>query len=299
MKYYKILFIVTIVLTSFCCFAEEQTKIEELPEIDYAKLAFGEEETLEIMSWNIQNFPKTVSTVDYAAKIITAIDADVIGLQEIQSEDDFEFLLSKLDTLKWSGFRATSDEWEMNLAYLYKKDVIEVKQIYEIFPDDGHAFPRAPLILEMKYKDQDIVIINNHFKAKSGEKNEQRRIAACDKLYKYTEENYPETNICILGDLNDKLIDDPNVFEVFIDDENYRFADMKIAEDEDADWSYPYWKYRGHIDHILISNELFDEFSSIGSDIKVVTIDKFMEGGGDARYKYITDHRPVVMKLKF
>jgi hypothetical protein len=95
------------------------------------------------------------------------------------------------------------------------------------------------------------------------------------------------------------LIDDPNVFEVFIDDENYRFADMKIAEDEDADWSYPYWKYRGHIDHILISNELFDEFASKHSDIKVITIDKFMEGGGDARYKYITDHRPVVMKLKF
>jgi exonuclease III len=286
-----------LLLTTFC-FAEENP-IEELPKIEYEKLTFGEQETLEIMTWNIQNFPKTISTVDYAAKIIKAIDADVIGLQEIQSEDDFEMLLTELDTLKWDGFRATSDEWEMNLAYLYKKEKIDVKKIFEIYPDDGHAFPRSPLILEMTYQEQDIIIINNHFKAKSGEKNEQRRIKACNKLHIYIEETYPNENVCVLGDLNDKLVDEPNVFEIFINDENYKFADMKIAENDEADWSYPYWKYRGHIDHILISNELYDEFSAKESDIKVVTIDKFMEGGGDARYKYITDHRPVVLKLKF
>ena len=33
--------------------------------------------------------------------------------------------------------------------------------------------------------------------------------------------------------------------------------------------------------------------------VKVVTIDKFMEGGGDSRYEYIGDHRPVVLKLQF
>ena len=58
-------------------------------------------------------------------------------------------------------------------------------------------------------------------------------------------------------------------------------------------------KYRGHIDHILISNELFDEFEAGNEFVKVVAIDKFMEGGDDARYKYITDHRPVVVRLKF
>ena len=75
--------------------------------------------------------------------------------------------------------------------------------------------------------------------------------------------------------------------------------DLELAKIDSADWSYPYWKYRGHIDHILISNELYDEFENSDSFVKVVTIDKFMEGGGDARYKYITDHRPVVIKLKF
>ena len=45
--------------------------------------------------------------------------------------------------------------------------------------------------------------------------------------------------------------------------------------------------------------DFFDEFENAGSEVKTITIDKFMEGEGDARYKYITDHRPGVLKLEF
>lgn len=72
-----------------------------------------------------------------------------------------------------------------------------------------------------------------------------------------------------------------------------------IAANPEADWSYPYYKYRGHLDHILLSNELFDNVQDWKNDVKVVVIDRFMEGGESSRYKYITDHRPVIVKLKF
>ncbi|MBL7108488.1 MAG: endonuclease/exonuclease/phosphatase family protein [Candidatus Cloacimonetes bacterium] len=285
------------------CFAEN------LPEIEYEKLNFGEDETLEIMTWNIQNFPKSDATVDYVTKIIIAIDADVIGLQEIQKDSAFVLLLKNLNQKSseniWNGFRADTDKWEMNLAYIYKANVTDSVNVYEIYADDSkyHSpFPRKPLVLEFSYSNEKFYIINNHYKARSGEKNLKRRQKASELLDKYIEENLSEENVIILGDLNDQLIDEKqkNAFTVFLEnDENYKFVDFKIAEDEDADWSYPYWKYRGHLDHILISNELFDEFRASKSAIKVITIDKFMEGNGDARYKYITDHRPVALKLYF
>ena len=275
---------------------------EELPIIQYEKLAIGTEETFEVMTWNIQNFPKTEFTIDYSAKIINSIDPDLIGLQEIQSDSAFFALLdqlNKIDKHNWSGFRANTDKWKMNLAYIYKTEIIKVHKIYEIYDGDYYAFPRRPLVMEFEFKEEPFVIINNHLKAKSGEKNRNRRSDACQKLEKFIDNEFPNTNVILLGDLNDQLSDPEaeNVFQIFLNQPNkYKFADQEIAVDEKADWSYPYWKYRGHIDHILISNELFDEFES--AEVKTITIDKFMEGGDDARYKYITDHRPVVLKME-
>lgn len=298
----KILFAICSLLYAFLC-------AEELPEIKYENLSFGEEKTFEVMTWNIQNFPKSEYTVDYATKIILAVDADVIGLQEIQSDSAFVVLLKNLQKQdpedEWNGFRANTNEWEMNLAYLYKSSLIKVDSIFQIYPDDEkyhQPFPRKPLVLEFSCFDQKFYIINNHLKAMPGKKNMVRRRNACVLLDKYIDEFLSTENVILLGDLNDQLTDpeEENAFTVFLDDkQNYYFADWFIAADSTANWSYPYWKYRSHLDHILISNELFDEFEKKGSEIKTITIDKFMEGGNDARYKYITDHRPVVLKLYF
>ena len=75
------------------CFAENI-----LPDIEYDKLTFGNERTLEIMTWNLQKFPKTEHTVSYAAKIISAINADIIGFsmakpgKNVYSNRGFEFV---------------------------------------------------------------------------------------------------------------------------------------------------------------------------------------------------------------
>ena len=81
------------------------------------------------------------------------------------------------------------------------------------------------------------------------------------------------------------------------DTENYLFADMEIAEGSSAAWSYPWWP--SHIDHILITNELFDEFVNGSSTVQTIKIDEYMEGGFDDYYENISDHRPVALKLEF
>jgi endonuclease/exonuclease/phosphatase family metal-dependent hydrolase len=278
---------------------------DELPKIEYDKLLVGEAHALEIMTWNIQNFPKSEFAIDYAAKVINAVDPDIIGLQEMESDSAFFCLikqLNDLDKYNWSGYRANRNYWKQELAFIYKTDLIGVDKIYEIFYGDSKPFPRSPLVMEFIYNDQEIVIINNHFKARTGPENELRRRNAVNKLDKFILENHPDANVIVLGDMNDQLTDEgtENVFTTFLKKPvEYKFVDLEIAKNDSADWSYPYWKYRGHIDHILISNELYDEFEKSDSFVKVVTIGEFMEGGDDARYRYIGDHRPVVVKLQF
>tara|TARA_B100000315_G_scaffold218843_1_gene220398 strand:- start:25365 stop:25961 length:597 start_codon:yes stop_codon:yes gene_type:complete len=119
-------------------------------------------------------------------------------------------------------------------------------------------------------------------------------------LKEYIDTNFPNNNVIVLGDLNDILTDDSenNVFQMIINDtENYLFADMEIAEGSSSEWSYPWWP--SHIDHILITNELFDEFENNSSEVQTIKIDEYMDGGFDEYYENISDHRPVAMKLEF
>lgn len=284
------------------------TLLTALPSIDYSQLAYGDAATLEVMTWNLEHFPKHgEETIALAAGVILAVQPDIVAMQEIKSDSAFVALIAHLqaqDTENhWAGFRANSDAWDQNLAYIYKSSEVIISSISEIYRNDElyHGpFPRSPLVMEANWKGFELVLINNHYKARGGEENEARRAQASRLIDQYITANYDRANVIMLGDLNDKITDDKatNVFLPFLDKpEEYRFADMIIAQDSTASWSYPYWKYRGHIDHILISNELFDEFEQEASGVKTVVIDAVMEGGDDARYKYITDHRPVVLKL--
>ena len=103
----------------------------------------------------------------------------------------------------------------------------------------------------------------------------------------------------VIGDYNDELDDDTddNVFQNFIDDsDNYLFADMSIATGNPQNFSFPNWP--NHIDHILITNELFDEFNSDESrNYYHTNADNFIDGGFSSYDALITDHMPVGISL--
>ena len=111
--------------------------------------------------------------------------------------------------------------------------------------------------------------------------------------------NFSASNVILLGDLNDNLTDDAenNIFQDLIDDSaNYLFLDMNIAQGNSLDWSYPTWP--SHLDHILISDELFEDLQNPNSLISVIKIDEYM--GGWSNYdNNVSDHRPIGIKLDF
>ena len=268
-------------------------------------LSFGTDSTFEVMTWNIEHFPKNgQTTIDSLIQIIRALDIDVIALQEIDDKVHFVQLRDSLNLYGWSGYFVDSEY--SGLAYFYKTDEIESVTIFEIYTTLWTEFPRAPLMMEMKFKNENLTIINNHFKCcgngileiNNSNDEETRRLNASKLLDQYVSENYPNDRVIILGDLNDIITDSKNnnVFVPFIDNpKSYLFADMDIAEGSNTNWSYPSWP--SHIDHILITNELFEAFADNTSLIETIQIDNYLQGGMNKYDDIISDHRPVAMKI--
>ena len=262
-----------------------------------SSLSLGTEETLDIITWNIEWFPRQNDvTIGYITELIDSLNVDVIALQEIESETAFINLINKLDG--WEGYRANSAAHNLNLALLYSNN-LEVESIYEIFEDDWWSFPRPPLVVQIVWNGQNVYIINNHFKAMSGTENENRRKSASEELENYINNHLESYNVIVIGDLNDELNDEGvNVFQNFINDSiNYMFVDMGIAYGSSTNWSYP--GRPSHLDHILITNDLFDEFDNSGSKVQTIHIENYFDKGWSDYKKYVSDHRPVVLSLNF
>ncbi|HHL52652.1 MAG TPA: hypothetical protein ENJ39_04695 [Flammeovirgaceae bacterium] len=133
-------------------------------------------------------------------------------------------------------------------------------------------------------------LINIHLKCCGGSDNIARRTEASRLLKEYIDTNMPDEPVILLGDYNDEITSDtdPTPFQNFIDDTvNYRFADWDIATGSASNWSYPSWP--SHIDHILITNELFDKV--------VVTTTLKPEQCYSGYPSLVSDHRPVMLQL--
>jgi endonuclease/exonuclease/phosphatase family metal-dependent hydrolase len=262
-----------------------------------ASLFFGTPETFDVMTWNLEDFPRmNGSTISVVSQALKALNPDIVGLQEMVSRAGFEDLLDSLGT--WQGFRANSAAYDINLGFVYNPATISVNRIYEILDNDWRAFPRPPLVAELIYNSDTIYVINNHYKASSGEENESRRLSASTQLEEYIRTNLPDVKVIVLGDLNDELTDvqSVNVFWPFLSQtDKYKFTDYRIATGDAYFWSYP--TYPSHIDHILITDELFPAFANSGSAITPLLIENFISGGWNTYAVTVSDHRPLALKL--
>jgi len=269
-------------------------------------LSFGTNATFEVMTWNIEWFPKNgQTTIDSVTQIIKSLDIDLLALQEISDTNLFKNMVDSLDG--YTGYFKSG--WFGGLAYIYKTDSIDIIDIYEIFDTQPYwnAFPRSPMVMEMSFRNEYFIIINNHFKCcgdgildlSNPNDEETRRLYASNFLKQYIDSIFPNEKVIVLGDLNDILIDNQanNVFQEFLNDTtNYLFADMDIALGNSSGWSYPGWP--SHLDHILITNELFIEFGNGSSEIQTIKIDDYLAGGLWEYDAIISDHRPVALKIQ-
>lgn len=290
MKYTFLLFLF-ISINSFC------QNIENLN--------FGSDTTLDIMTWNIETFPKAgQNTMDSVQKIVEALDMDIIGVQEINDTNAFKTMVLTING--YSGFAKLN--YIVGLGFIYKTSSIQINSIYEIFtaPQYWNNFPRAPIVMDMNYMNERYILIVNHLKCCGdgfidlGNTNdeENRRLESVILLKEYIDQNFPTLKTIVLGDLNDLITDQPNsnVFQPILNDpSNYAFADNAIAIGPSSNWSYPTWP--SHLDHFIITNELFYETQNNGSYVQTLKLESEFAAGWSSYEAIVSDHRPVAMKI--
>jgi len=270
---------------------------------DYPVL--GSSQSLDVMTWNVENYPKHTQTNSYLIDIINQINIDIISFQEIENQNAFNNLINQLDG-NWVGYRADPGSNWGELSYAINLDEIVINNIYNILSEDAYFFAyREPYVVEFTHQGIDYIIINNHFKCCGDEyldlnntsDEEYRRLIASQLLEDYIDENLGSERVIVLGDLNDSLTDDQsnNVFWGFLNSDNFLFADYDIADGPSNNWSYPTWP--SHLDHIIITDELFSDFEN--SDVLTFKVDDYLSGGWNSYENYISDHRPVFMRMDF
>ena len=270
-------------------------------------LVFGGEGSFEVVTWNLQFFPKNnQTTIDSTKLSMLALNADVYALQEINDVDAFQDLANSLED--YMGYIIPNNYNNLKLAYLVHKDV-EVISHSSILNSNQYSYNfagRPPYLIELSFSGLTFYIINIHLKCcgdgildeLDSEDQETRRKAAINAIKYYIDNNLSDKNVLVVGDYNDLIEDDisNNVFQSFIDDsDNYLFADTPILDFPTYLWSYPTWP--SHLDHILITNELFDEFNNAYNYVTTINMAQYFSNGFEGYDNCISDHLPVGIRL--
>ena len=91
-------------------------------------LSFGTDYTFEVVSWNIEWFPKNGNTsANYVQTILTNLNADVYALQEI---DDTSLIKQVVTNIV--GYECFLSSYG-GLAYVYNTNTVQINAEYEIY----------------------------------------------------------------------------------------------------------------------------------------------------------------------
>jgi len=257
--------------------------------------AYGSLNSFDIITWNLENFPKSNTTIDTLKTIIPELFVDIIALQEIESTLALNTLTQELGD-DWISYIAEENSSWGELSYLVNMNEVEISEPpYTILNQYEYYFAyRPPFVLNViDQVGNPYVIINVHYKCCDG--SEDRRLQASIYLENYINTYHNNDNVIILGDFNDLLIDNPNVFTPFLNQTNlYEFADYYISQIDMIDqWSFPGWP--SDLDHILITNELFNE----NYQSNTLLVDDIYFNSIYNYDNYISDHRPVGIKISY
>ncbi|MEN8223258.1 MAG: endonuclease/exonuclease/phosphatase family protein [Acidobacteriota bacterium] len=271
-------------------------EVEDIDDPVHSLEKVGKDDTLELVTWNMHNFPDNGSkSIDSYKLIIENLDVDLYAVQEIADTWSFDNLMVSLAEYDGVYSDDTYGTSYQKTGIIYKKDMITVLSRDQIYEERDYEFPRPPFVLKLRVSrngySNEFYLIVVHLKAYQGEEELDRRRGAVRLLKEFMDSEIlsnEEKDYIIAGDWNDELIDpeSENCFTLLMNDpDSYKFLTLEIAEDPVYS-SYPSWG--SLIDHILISGALFDEYN--GGSTTTLLIDNRISGYFDN----VSDHRPVI-----
>lgn len=257
--------------------------------------AAGNDATFELATWNIENFPKGVSTPKVVADLIASLDIDMVALQEVQDQVAFEEVVARLrgyDGLVSS--HTYSDGSYQKVGYIYRTELVSVSGAFLLFDDNGYEFPRPALKLDVVVKTEPPInfqAVALHLKAGGGFQDRQRRqeaVVLLENFLRNAVDGGGNDRIAVIGDFNDTLDNGSAVFAPLTNAAD-RYTIQTTSNDAAGDVSFVPSSVL--LDHIVTTQEFNDAFAD-GNTI-IPRLDMQMTG-----YEgQISDHLPVIMRL--
>jgi len=222
--------------------------------------------------------------IDHTAEVICDLDADIVGLQEIENERVFTALRERLSRVG-CGYRYGTITHKrgapIQVALLSRFPILKSRELQVSYA------PRVRNILEVEVeaKEVPLTLFVNHWKSKSRKGYESKRIAYAKTLRKRLEKMPKQKEYIILGDLNSNY-DAHLTLPERLDDTYGKRAlnhilhttEEKDLLDEDAvrnagslihydlwqelpfrdRWSHKFYGRKSTLDHILLPASMFD-----------------------------------------
>lgn len=255
----------------------------------------GTDTTLEIATWNIQNFPKLLdSTVNRVRSLMARLDLDIYALQEIEDTLAFRRLLAGLPGFEGLYSRDSYGGFYQKTGVVYRSSVVTTSEVKQLFWGNDSVI-RPPLEMTVTATGNgrtfDFKLIVLHLKAGSTESDFAQRRATCRLLKDHVDQALvqgPERDFVVVGDWNDILEDPPqwNLFTSFLNDSlDYRFLTRPLAGNS---------RHASHIssglliDHLMITTDALTEYQ--GGSTQTLRLDDEVSRYGQV----VSDHRPVM-----
>jgi len=292
---------------------EEQEQIEDTDSVPA-------NETLETVTWNLQWYgsgfngpPDFEQQTKNIVRVVDSLDADLFAFEEVNGQDNLDKIVTHMKG--FHGFIAKHVSKSQKMAFAFNTQTIDsldsgaITDVRQEYKDDWKYYwanGRIPMYFSFTYTYKDhkvpfyaIVIhaISNYGDDKDEDYN--RRIKAAEGLYYYLKDHKPDANIIMLGDYNDDVDEsiyyDNNgnhlktpYYQFVNDDANFEVITKKLSDSGQS----ASVNYEDIIDHITISDELFDNYVQNSTAVYDAPL-SYIDNYGNTT----SDHLPVWAKF--
>lgn len=153
-------------------------------------------------TWNSESFQKKINNI---TQVIDDLKADILALQEIESQEALNQLLKKNPKYRYHTFLKKQTA-SVGVALL---SVYPIKNIQTIYVDKNNKYSRPILKATLFINNQKLIVYVNHWRSKRAA--ESKRIIYAMALKKEIESLAKSDDYIILGDLNSNY----NEFQTF------------------------------------------------------------------------------------
>ena len=205
MKYFLFIFIASLKLYSLD-FKVATYNVENFFDLNYDKTEY-QEYIPNTKTWNQKAFNTKLTNT---SQVIQDLDADILALQEIESQKVIDAIIEKNPQYKYNQF-IKNNHSAIGLALLSK---FPITQTTNITVDNKDKYARDILKVKVKIEDKPLIIYVNHWRSKRAK--ESQRIKYALALDKEIQKLNRDADYIILGDLNSNY----NEYQTFKYDKN-------------------------------------------------------------------------------